>query len=68
MSFELGNLFAGFVFGVIGVWLIRRARREASVPSLLIGLAMVIYPYFVESTLLVWAIGVGLAVLAYFIG
>ena len=58
-------LLAGFVFGVIGMYLVKRAKSEAHVPYFIIGLLMMIYPYFIENVYLVWGIGLGLFFLSF---
>lgn len=67
MNFSVSGLAAGFVFGVIGLFLVRRAKREAHIPSLFIGVAMMAYPYFVENAYLLWGIGVVLLFAAKFL-
>lgn len=65
MSFSISSLIAGFFFGVWGVFLVRRARRESHLPSLIFGVALLVYPYFVENAYLVWGIGAVICFLAY---
>ena len=62
MNFSPTALAAGFIYGVLGVYLIKRGKSEAHVPFVLFGVAMVAYPYFVENITLLWGIG---AVLLY---
>ena len=63
-DFSVGSLFAGLVFGVLGMWLIKRGRSDAHVPWIVIGLALCVYPYFVTNVYLVWGIGIGLLFVA----
>jgi hypothetical protein len=63
ISFQ--SFFAGLLFGAIGMFLIGRARREGHLPSLVLGIGLIIYPYFVENTYLLWGTGIALAALAY---
>ena len=65
MNFSVSSLVAGFFFGVWGLYLVRRAKREAHPPSLAIGLALLVYPYFVENAYLLWGIGTALLGAAY---
>ncbi|MBI3544893.1 MAG: hypothetical protein HY075_16595 [Deltaproteobacteria bacterium] len=65
MSFSWSSLAAGFFFGVWGMFLIKRAKRESHLPSLLIGLALIVYPYLVENSYALWGIGFGLLFAAY---
>ncbi len=57
MNFSFSNLFAGFMYGTIGVYFIKRAKRLGHLPSLVIGAALIAYPYFLENEYLVWGIG-----------
>jgi hypothetical protein len=65
MTFTFSSLAAGFFFGVWGVFLIRRAKRESHIPSLFFGLALIVYPYFIENDYLLWGIGAVLCGAAY---
>ena len=58
MEFSTPSLFAGFAFGVFGFYFLKEGRRTVNPASILIGLALMIFPYFVESALLTWGIGV----------
>lgn len=63
MNFSLSALIAGFVFGVFGVYFIKDGKRQALVSLVLVGLALLVYPYFIENIYLIW--GIGVALLAY---
>jgi hypothetical protein len=65
MNWSFSALAAGFVYGVFGMALIRRAKKEAHPPSLVIGLALIVYPYIIENIYLLWGIGAILVVTAY---
>lgn len=65
LEFDFSSMMAGFVFGVVGLWLIRQAKVQAKFSLGFIGLAMMIYPYFVSGPLANWGIGVALSYLAY---
>ncbi len=66
MQFDVSNLIAGLVFGVVGFWLVKEARRRADFPLFFTGIALLIYPYFVEGWLLSWGIGFALCIVAYY--
>lgn len=66
MSFDPSSLFAAFIFGVIGFWLLKPAKEKGSFALGLIALALMIYPYFVEGAILNWGIGIALCALARF--
>lgn len=60
MNLSASNIIAGLLFGAFGVYFIKRAKSEASFQFLGVGMALCIYPYFVENPYLTWAIGAGL--------
>ena len=65
MNFSLSALAASFVFGIFGIYLFRHGKKHAHGPVIGIGLALMIYPYFIENTFLLWAIGIALLGVAY---
>jgi hypothetical protein len=65
-DFSVSALAASFLFGVIGLWMFREGRRRDHTVSLGIGLAMMIYPYFVSQATLTWLIGFALCGAAYY--
>ena len=63
-DFSISGLIGGLVFGTWGMYLIRRAKRNASWPSLYFGITLILFPYFIDNPYLLWGIGVGLVILA----
>ncbi len=63
---DLSLLFCGFVFGVIGMWMFRQGKKNANIITMAISVTLMIYPYFIESVLVSWLLGVALCFLAYF--
>ncbi len=55
------ELFLGLVFGSIGGIYLFLARREHSAMYLVVGFALILFPYFVSGVLLTIAIGVVLS-------
>ncbi len=55
-----GVLFGGLVFGVIGMGVFMYGKKQARFSPLAIGVALMVYPYFVDRAWLVWTIGVAL--------
>jgi hypothetical protein len=47
----------GIIFGGLGVWVIRQGLRIPSIPCIGIGLALCVFPYFVESAVVSLLIG-----------
>ncbi|MEQ1665218.1 MAG: hypothetical protein ABL927_07585 [Bdellovibrionales bacterium] len=64
-EFSGSNLFAGFIFGVLGIYFLKEAKKRANLPWLLIGIALMASPYFITSAALNWAVGLALVLLGY---
>jgi len=62
------SLFAGLIFGGIGAvaWAIGRRRQQT--PSMIVGVALMLYPWFVDDPVLIWVVGVLLTVAAVVLG
>jgi len=65
MNFSVSALAAGFFFGVWGVYFLRRGKSQEHVPSVVIGVALIAYPYFIENVYLLWGIGAALMFVGY---
>jgi hypothetical protein len=57
MDFSVSNLFAGLVFGAFGISIFRLGKKRAHPAAIVTGLALMIFPYFIENTILMWVIG-----------
>ena len=58
---------AGVLFGCIGFVAFRFGRRMGRLAPVLIGIALMAYPYFVEGAVLTWGLGaLGTAALWFF--
>jgi len=62
MSFTAANLFGQILFGAIGLGALIYGRRRPSFKAMLLGVAIMAYPYFVPETWMLYAIGAGLTV------
>lgn len=60
-------LLWSLLFSSVGLGLFLYGKKQQAVVPLLSGLALMIYPYFVSSTILLVAIGVALIALPYFV-
>jgi predicted membrane protein len=60
-------LLWSLLFSSIGLGFFLYGKKQQALVPLFSGLALMIYPYFVSSTILLVAIGVALAVLPYFV-
>jgi len=57
------TLFLGLLFGAVGTVYLALAKKEHDVTYLFCGVALIIYPYFIENVLLVILIGIAIAVI-----
>ena len=48
-SFSTGSLFASLTISSIGLALLGYGKKQARLPQLVVGLAMLVYPYFVPA-------------------
>jgi len=59
-------LFAGLIFGLIGIAGFTYGRRNALWKPMGIGLALIVFPYFITQVLPLYAIGIALCGALYF--
>ena len=60
-------LLWGLLFGSIGLGFFVYGRRQKTVVPLVCGVALMIFPYFVSSTMLLVILGLALIVIPYFV-
>ena len=60
------NIFGGIIFGIIGWCAFSYGRKEKSWRPIAIGIALMVYPYFVPNTLLAFTIGIALTAALFF--
>ena len=65
-SVSLSNIIGGLIFSGIGMVALATGKQEMNVKLMLLGAALTVYCFFVDSTLLLYAIGTGLSVAAYY--
>ena len=65
MEFSISGMLAALLFGTIGLWLLREAKRQAKFSLLGIALGLMAYPYFTSGPVADWGIGIALCALAY---
>jgi len=65
MTFNPWTLLAGFIFGVAGIYFLKLGKKDGNLRVLMLGVALIFYPYFVENPYLCWAIGAALSIFAY---
>jgi predicted membrane protein len=61
------SLLWGMIFGSFGLGFFVYGKKQGAAVPLVCGLALMIFPYFVESTFLLVTIGVVLMAIPYFI-
>lgn len=62
-----GWLIWGMLFGAVGLGFFIYGRRQKAAVPLICGLSLMIFPYFVSSTLVLVVIGVALVAVPYFV-
>lgn len=55
-----GNLFGSLAFGVIGMGAFAYGKKISGWRAMSIGVALMVYPYFIDPTWLLYSIGVAL--------
>ena len=58
-------LLASLVFSVIGMGVFMYGKKQAQMKSMAIGVALMVFPYFISRVWLQWVVGVGLCVALY---
>lgn len=67
LNFSLSTIAAGFVFGVIGFYLFRYAKKKVNYPLILISVLLMTFNMFTSSPWQDWGVGVVLCAIAYYI-
>ena len=62
MSFDPAWLFVSLIIGGIGYVAFMYGKKQARVPAMAAGIALIVFPYFVSSTL--WMIAIAAGILA----
>lgn len=65
-DFSIWSLVAAIIFGLLGWAVYRKGRRESQIHLAVIGIVMMIYPYFTNSAKADWGIGIVLTALVYY--
>ena len=56
------NIFSGVLFGSIGMAAFIYGKKQGKTSPMIIGVVMMVYPYFITNTLISYVVGVGLTV------
>jgi hypothetical protein len=65
MTFTAANLFGQILFGAIGLGAFIYGKKRPSFKAMLLGVAIMAYPYFVPETWMLYGIGTALTVLIF---
>ncbi len=63
---NVASLWWGMVFGAIGLGFFIYGKKQGAIMPLLCGIALMVFPYFVDNAYLLVAIGAALCALPYF--
>lgn len=65
-AFSAAKIIAWIIFGAVGFAAFVYGKKERSFKPLVVGIALMGYPYFVNGTFWLYAAGVGLCLVLYF--
>jgi hypothetical protein len=65
LNFSFSALLASFIFGIFGIYLFRLGKKRSHGLLIAVAVALMIYPYFIESELLIWLTGAVLTFVGY---
>ena len=58
---SFANLFAGILFGTVGFAAFLYGKKSARWKPMVIGVVLMVFPYFIEETWLLYVIGIALS-------
>jgi len=61
------NLLGSVLFGIVGFAAYRYGKKAGSMNPMVLGVSLMVYPYFVSQTWLLYAVGCGLCAGLYFL-
>lgn len=64
---DTASLFWGLLFGSVGLGYFLYGKNQKALVPALCGIMLMIFPYFVSSTLLMVVVGLGLMAIPYFV-
>lgn len=67
MNFDLAFFMLALIFSAIGFVYFQYGRKQAQIPMIISGLALMVFPYFLDSKIWLVVIGTVLALLPRFI-
>ena len=67
LEISMSGMLAGILFGVVGLWMFREGKRRTDFRILVLGIVLMMYPYFTTGPKADWGVGIALCGLAYLI-
>ncbi|MFH1652607.1 MAG: hypothetical protein ABIE74_00970 [Pseudomonadota bacterium] len=64
-GYSVWGLFGAFIFSMAGLLAFRYGRKQSAIAPIIIGIALMLYPYFFSSTLAIYLVGVALVGLLF---
>lgn len=61
------QLFLGVIFSSIGLGYFLYGKKQKMTVTFIVGLVLMVFPYFIESNFLLSGIGIALSVIPYFL-
>ena len=65
-DFSAAKIFAWVIFGAIGFAVFVYGKKIKSFRHIIIGIALMIYPYFISGTFILYLVGIILIAILYF--
>lgn len=59
------NLFAGILFGAIGLGAFIYGKRQSVFKAMMLGIALMVFPYFISNTVILYVVGFLLTILFF---
>ena len=65
-DFSAAKIFAYIIFGMIGFVVFMHGKKNKFFRPMIIGVALMVYPYFISGTFLLYFVGITLTAALYF--
>lgn len=66
MEISLANIIGWSLFGIIGMAAFMYGKKQGSWKTMVVAAGLMVYPYFVTNTVLMWIVGVALTVSIFY--
>ena len=67
MIFSMSNIIGGLIFGSVGFVAFIYGKKESNFKIMILGALLMVYPYFIQNTLLIYVIGAVLTAALFFL-